>query len=353
MNAVRKINSLLSSGAVSVTGPTQSKILKQHQKTVFVQKGECYICDEHIGNGGTLVTEAFTTVTNTKLPTKIGRIVGDAFVVIIGLDDVICKRCLAMFNHMDKLESDLDRVKGSILNLINNKYGINDVAGNEVRQPPTKVQRLSGGNAPFNRKTSNGGGAGTESEDDGLVRKVAVPLLQPIQSPQQRVLNISGGSNDPIENQLSGMFEANERPQNNYVQQQVVRQVNATTTSHTQVQPAQQRKPIKIYKCMSCDFKTTDLKQFQPHYDTCRRQNGDRCKICKAVFPSTQALKQHNAEKHASETTCSTCAINFSSEAAFKKHMETNHGEVKAIDSTNAVSTGKPSTKLFFVTSIS
>lgn len=347
MSAVRKINSLLSSGAVSVTGPTQSKILKQHQKTVFVQKGECYVCDEHIGNNGTLVTEAFTSVTNTKIPTKIGRIVGDAFMVIISVDDVICKRCLTMFNHMDKLESDLDRVKANILTLINNKYGINESNANEIRPPPTKMQRLSGGNAPFNRKTSNGGGIGAESEDDGLVRKVAVPLLQPIQAPQQKAINISGG-NDPIENQLSGMFEANERPQNNYVQQQVVRQVNATTISHAQTQSAQQKKPIKIYKCMSCDFKTTDLKQFQPHYDTCRQQNGYRCKVCKKLFASMQALKQHNAEKHASEFTCSICSINFSNEPALKKHMETSHTDIKTIETPNSVSTGMLNASIFF-----
>lgn len=154
MNAVRKINSLLSSGTVSVTGPSQTRIVKQQQpqpKTVFVQKGECYICDEHIGNNGTLVTEAFTTVSNTKIPTKIGRIVGDAFVVIVSVDDVICKRCLTMFNQMDRLENDLDRVKTNILSLLNKKYNIND-NGNaggsgssivDIKPPPAKVQRLN------------------------------------------------------------------------------------------------------------------------------------------------------------------------------------------------------------------
>lgn len=165
MNAVRKINSLLSSGAVSVTGPTQTRIVKQQQqqpqqKTVFVQKGECYICDEHIGNNGTLVTEAFTSVSNTKIPTKISRIVGDAYMVIVRVDDVICKRCLTMFNQMDKLETDLDRVKSNIMSLLNKKYGIND-NGNaggsssnviDIKPPPSKVQRLNTtGNDMFGR----------------------------------------------------------------------------------------------------------------------------------------------------------------------------------------------------------
>lgn len=202
MNAVKKINSLLSSGTVSVTGPTQTRIVKQQpqpqQKTVFVQKGECYVCDEHIGNNGTLVTEAFTTASNTKIPTKIGRIVGDAFMVIVSVDDVICKRCLNMFNQMDRLETDLDRVKTSILTLINKKYGINDngnAAGNasvaDVKPPPVKVQRLntSAGsmNSSFsNRKTSNGGGA--EDVDGGKL--TAVSMVQTI--PSQQINQFAG-----------------------------------------------------------------------------------------------------------------------------------------------------------------
>lgn len=246
MNAVRKINSLLSSGTVSVTGPSQTRLVKQQPaqpKTVFVQKGECYICDEHIGNNGTLVTEAFTSVSNTKIPTKIGRIVGDAFMVIVSVDDVICKRCLTMFNQMDRLETDLDRVKSNILTLINKKYGIND-NGNagasstnvaDIKPPPAKLQRLntSAGmvNANYtNRKTSNGG----EIDDDN--RKITVPMLQPIQSQSvqnqfagQRVLSVSA-SGDAIDGQITGLYEAPQQ-QNNFGQTQLVRQVSYSILS--------------------------------------------------------------------------------------------------------------------------
>lgn len=108
-----------------------------------------------------------------------------------------------------------------------------------------------------------------------------------------------------------------------------------------QQQPAAtQRKPIKIYKCMSCDFKTTDIKLFQPHYDTCRQQNGYRCKICKKLFTSVAALKAHNVEKHASEFTCSICNINYMNETTYKKHMETNHPDIKTIEPSTTVTSG-------------
>lgn len=92
---------------------------------------------------------------------------------------------------------------------------------------------------------------------------------------------------------------------------------------------------------MSCDFKTTDIKLFQPHYETCRQQNGYRCKICKKMFSSVSALKAHNVEKHASEFTCSICSINYMNESTYKKHMETNHPDIKMIESSTAVAGGE------------
>lgn len=126
---------------------------------------------------------------------------------------------------------------------------------------------------------------------------------------------------------------------NNFGQTQMVRQVN---TAIQQAQPThvQQKKPIKIYKCMSCEFKTTDIKLFQPHYETCRQQNGYRCKICKKLFQNIAALKAHSAEKHASEFTCVACNMNCVNEATFKKHLETHHPEVKSIEPATIV-TGK------------
>lgn len=108
-----------------------------------------------------------------------------------------------------------------------------------------------------------------------------------------------------------------------------------------QQQVPTQRKPIKIYKCMSCDFKTTDIKLFQPHYDTCRQQNGYRCKLCKKIFTSVGALKAHNVEKHTSEFTCSICNINYMNEGTYKKHMESNHADIKTIEPSSTVATGK------------
>lgn len=350
MNTAKKINSLLSSGAVSVTGPSQPRKQQQQQhKVLSVNQHQggaslkhCYVCDEVVvGANGVPLTDALTTITSTKVPNKIGRVVGDAFMVIISVDDVVCKRCMSLFNHMDRLEHDLERVKANILNLINKKYGItaDDTAAATIttstttavatstqktlhQQPPHKVQRLNSGQAfAGNRKTSNGADV---EEEVTVTRKV----------------NTANRLVDPLETSLTNLFDppASEKPQQ-------IRQ-NATITP-VQVPSAGQAakktgQPTKIYKCMSCDFKTVDLKQFQPHYETCKQQStGYRCKLCKKLFTNMNALKVHTAEKHSvNEHTCSICSVNYQNEVSLRKHMETNHPDIKTIES-SAISTGK------------
>lgn len=326
MNAVRKINSLLSSGAVTVerTGPTtQPRILKKLTTTNNHQPQKCYICDEvpAAQQQSCLLTEAITSVTHTKLPNKIGQVVGDAFMVIVCVEDIICKKCLTIFNQMDRLESDLERVKNTILNFINKKYGISSDSDpetnktNNVAQPPVKMQKLNTGTYQTRKLV----------EDDENPRKIQVT---------RQIINRAV---DPVENQMNSMFESPERRN------------NTTTTQSVQIvqqnQTSAKRGPIKIYKCMSCDFKTTDLKQFQPHYEQCKQQQvqvapqqttqihtGFRCKLCKKLFATLVALRHHTAEKHPAEYTCNICNVNFVNEPNYKKHMETAHPDIKTIE---------------------
>lgn len=320
MNTVRKINSLLSSGAVSVTGPTQSRLFKQKIQQPVVVKQECYICDEHCGANGIPLTEALTTVTNTKIPNKIGRVVGEEFMVIISVDDLVCKRCLALFNQMDRLENDLERVKGNILNFINKKYKLNDNDSKTTLttpQPATKLQRINSSGGPqitYGRKTSNG-----EDDEVTLTRKVAtMPTLQAFQK----------DSNE--------YFDATTNNDKQFIQTPMGVQVRQQTT----ITPVQAKKPAtatRMYKCVSCDFKTCDLKEFTPHYDVCKAKNaGQRCKVCKKLCASAGALKAHMDEKHAKEFVCSICCINYVNEISLKKHMETNHPDVKTIETAAA-----------------
>lgn len=345
-SAVRKIHNLLSSGAVTVTGPNQPRILKQKVGTTVVSSttnstnnvqqnnnsimGRCYICDDATnGTQNQMLTDMVTSHTSTKFPNKIGQLVGDAFMVIVSVEDVVCPRCNNLINYLDRLENDVERVRNNIMNLLHKKYGLNDESSSSTAasaatnttisnssgvvsqttasaSPPIKMQKLNSGNAAVNRVSMNDDGA------DGRNRKVSTVQQMKITPPQ--------------------------------IQQQQQQQL--------------QKKTTKLYKCLSCDFKTSDLKLFNPHYETCKQQNF-QCKICKKLFANLAAMKQHMTEKHGATATtpsvnsatantiqqsneiysCQHCQVNFTSELALKKHMEVSHNEYKQSETTTQLYT--------------
>lgn len=157
-SAVRKIHNLLSSGAVTVTGPNQPRILKQkivgsgagtgtgttvsssgltnniqqqQQQQIATTNNRCYVCDDTLAANQAQhpLTDMQTTHTSTKFPNKIGQLVGDAFMVIVSVEDVVCSRCTNLINYLDRLENDVERVKTNLMNLLHKKYGLNDDSG--------------------------------------------------------------------------------------------------------------------------------------------------------------------------------------------------------------------------------
>lgn len=202
-SAVRKIHNLLSSGAVTVTGPNQPRILKQKVGSTTVTStannnnaaaqqnnyggSRCYVCDDAIVSSSTQhqLTEMNTSHTNTKFPNKIGQLVGDAFMVIVSVEDVVCSRCTNLINYLDRLENDVERVRTNIMNLLHKKYGLNDDGGgggggssaaatsgnilvSQSGSPPIKMQKLNSGNVAVNRMVNSG------DESGDRVRKTAV-----------------------------------------------------------------------------------------------------------------------------------------------------------------------------------
>jgi hypothetical protein len=65
---------------------------------------------------------------------------GDGFMVVVSVEDMLCKRCGALLNHLDKLESDLDIVKRALTGYLKMKYGLLDDADYQAAQQKQNVQ---------------------------------------------------------------------------------------------------------------------------------------------------------------------------------------------------------------------
>ncbi|XP_004525505.1 uncharacterized protein LOC101463460 isoform X1 [Ceratitis capitata] len=323
-NAVRKIHNLHSSGAVTVTGLSQPRILKQkvgsgivtssnthslQQQTTHVNStNRCYVCDDALGASQqqNLLTETQTSHTATKFPNKIGQLVGDAFMVIVSVDDVVCARCTNLLNYLDRLENDVERVRTNLMNLLHKKYGLNDDSGGGAVSPPIKMQKLNSGTAARTvEETSN---------DVGRVRKV--------------LHTVAGDSS--VGKQSPPVVSA--------VQQMKISTPSGTQNTSVGGTQTFQRKTTRIYKCITCDYKTSDMRLFNTHYETCKSQNF-QCKNCKKIFPNFGTMKQHMVREHNTtmDNTCAVCHINFVNEPALRKHMEANHSTNVVVTSTTTI----------------
>uniref|UniRef100_A0A1A9WWN6 C2H2-type domain-containing protein n=1 Tax=Glossina brevipalpis TaxID=37001 RepID=A0A1A9WWN6_9MUSC len=303
-NAVRKIHRLLSNGAVTVTGPNRPRILRQviigseggvsngnvdaninnttaaaatpindntqHPATTSVRR--CYICDHSLGanQNQNHITEMQTSHTSTGFPWKIARLFDDSFSVIVSVDDVVCTRCTNLINYLDRLDNDIERVRMSLKNLLNKKYGIGD---DENKSPPAPA--ISAAIPPNKiRKLNNG-------------TDVSVSAQQ-------------------IRNSAHSSASVPQHPANNQV--------------------IQKKTITKIYKCSLCEYRNSDMRLLNSHCETCKHQNF-QCKSCKKIFLNFGALKQHMIREHNTpmENNCSVCHINFANEIALRRHMELNH----------------------------
>lgn len=112
---------------------------------------KCFVCDENIVGKGIPLLMSVTNYTKTELPTKIGQLMGDGFMVVVSVDDSVCKRCSSLLNHIDKLELDLDLVKAALTGYLNVKYQLNEHADihNPQNLPGGKNLSFSSDDAPF------------------------------------------------------------------------------------------------------------------------------------------------------------------------------------------------------------
>lgn len=343
MNAVRKINNLLQSGTVSVTQSSQpvTKVVKRsfgqnsgvqvtNQIITAPAYKRCFICDEMVqGSTAYIVAETVTASTHTKLTTKIARLVGETFMVIIGVEDLICRRCYNLFNLMDKAEFEADRFKGQINKFLNKKYNILDDEVSPIRgynnantpskisMPPAKMQKLN--NSGVTTRFVN------QSNSDVQVRKIT--------------LNSS---------QNNSSFDQQQQQQQ-------------------QKESPKLKGPTKLYKCMSCDFKSTDLTSFDPHYRECKgtilnrtspavnqpsitkrilnsgqiqqktlidqkamdekkyqKMRPFKCRICTQRFETREQAQIHAKTHQPDYFKCGMCATTFNRRDLLMKHLETH-----------------------------
>lgn len=89
-----------------------------------INMSSCFICDEKVANDKVHLATGIAPHSKLGLPAKISNLIGDDFVVVVTQSDHVCRRCSALINHMDKLETELSYVKKAITGYIRTKYNL-------------------------------------------------------------------------------------------------------------------------------------------------------------------------------------------------------------------------------------
>ncbi|GLH03392.1 Protein glass [Gryllus bimaculatus] len=280
----------------------------------FTQPSEiiCFICDETVMGKGVPLLMTYTPYSNTDLPTKIGQLMGDGFMVIVAVTDVLCKRCTSLINYLDKLECDSSKVRTALTEFLKIKYQLDDESDTEQRnvQGSDTIPPRGGNENQF------GDGCEEDSEKfqcfgtKALVADESTDDLkynfisQGIKTENLKLEDNSSISdvkiivvnseelhdkcNEKYENSLTkGQYEMLEAD-NSY---EYVEMVDGSVSAET------------IYECNACSFSTPVLDILLEHFQSHSEQDLHKCPECCQMFESQLEMECHSKQVHgASET---------------------------------------------------
>ncbi|XP_034233418.1 gastrula zinc finger protein xFG20-1-like [Thrips palmi] len=245
----------------------------------------CFICDKHVDNNGIQIILGRTPYSNVSLPAKIGQLIGDSLMVVVGVSDTMCASCASLISHLDKLETDARSVKKTLMGYIAAKYQLNH---QEI------CDRID------------------ITEADPVAHKEASNLK-------------SASSQSTGQMQREGSRKKS-------------RQVSLLVSN------SKNRKVTSLH-CLNCNFTTTDKDAFQIHSALCVKQVNQclhcghscspcdqvysftgTCKVCSLIYGSEDEYSNHMSIHIISDDRCAACGVTCSDKNNLVSHI-LNHGE--------------------------
>jgi hypothetical protein len=352
----------LSNVSVTSNSTTHQQQQPRVRQTIYASQlqtnQKCFICDENIMGAPTSLKETETSTSREKVTKKLARLVGDEFCVIVSEEDVICRRCLTLFNTLDKYESDMQNVKVRLRSFISKKYGIEE----PEEQPPVKIQRLSEQSPGIHNSTNNYASRWQNNNaDESPTRKIAAVNKETAESQLKILSNTAKRGPVKLYKCIACDFKTTDlnafqphssvckghqtktspviTPQNRvnrvaasaYPQQQVQQKTTATLAPNQQQvgRTTIVRNNAQQHSCQQCEFKTTDRNVFLEHQRNHMKLRPFKCRMCLERFVSREAAQIH-AKIHSSGMKCGICGRQFTKRDSFEAHMK-SHEKFKSV----------------------
>nr|CAD7447618.1 unnamed protein product [Timema bartmani] len=271
----------------------------------------CFICDEEIVGRGVPLLLGHTPYSRTGLPTKIGQLMGEGFMVVVSLEDMLCKRCAVLLNHLDKLEADLTIVRNALLAYLTVKYRLND------SEEETEESQQNG----CRRQNDNDDNLYEEidiSEDAEDLDEHIEWLDDRVDEYQEVVVDqesLDGRAQDHLSEDSEGSKKMN---------------VEIILDKSSQ-QRAKCSEPNKR-SGESHSLEAVDIENI----GNCEEFASFKCSMCDRRFENHKCIRRHVMEVHLSKWTCHFCDVSFTEEADFTSHTKTHlsnmSGRLKSSD---------------------
>ncbi|XP_063240013.1 uncharacterized protein LOC134540893 isoform X2 [Bacillus rossius redtenbacheri] len=302
----------------------------------------CFVCDEAAGRDGVSLRFGLTSCSSTALPTKIGQLMGDNFMIVVTDADVLCKRCSALLNHLDKLEQDMGVVRKALTGYLKKKYHLSDdlqSAGDEEDDELTlsTLKQLDRSldqnykNLDLNDFNKENGVSGGRTENSKSVAEEFSTSERERRMDEKASRKLSTGEFSDSINR-----KGEKRPQ---IDEMTVKRVKVAKSSSDDV---------TIYRCMSCSFRSPRMDQFMQHLKVHPKKTYYKCSECSKHFENKEDARNHIESVHKfsdaeyeddfqedidePETKklyeCATCGYEDSDKEEYENHLQ-SHEPVK------------------------
>ncbi|KAK3927203.1 Zinc finger protein 675 [Frankliniella fusca] len=226
----------------------------------------CFICDRPVKKNGVQIVLGRTPYSNVGLPAKIGQLIGDKFMVVVGEADIMCARCSSLISHLDKLETDAQTVKQTLTSFIASKYQLNHNACYFIHVFLEICAKMDDSKSYCDSMSGQPGETDHNSSDLCSVQVM--------------------GTNNKRKSDLVSLLSC-------------------------------KRKKSLSTNCENCNFCSEDKDALQIHSALCLNRS-NRCSDCGVILTD---IETKSTGRFAFLGTCNVCTTNFDDEGNLSRHM--------------------------------
>lgn len=268
----------------------------------FTSALRCFICDKKITGTRIPLVVGVTPYSKTDIPTKIGQLMGEGFMVVVSEDDNLCKRCTSLLDELDRLEVDLNLIKNALTNYLKVKYQLHE-EDHEVSTCRDETScLLYNEEENENDKSSYKKLCGKKGEialDEKFKDRCdSVPETSARREKSPKKINVEIILDERLDKR---------------------RKKRRTTGASNSLNDVQSTSKNKEYIGSLCELTTPDICEYKAH--SCSKYEDI---ICKNDCESSQGIYKEVKNTDSTEWVCHICNMSFKEENMLTLHIQTH-----------------------------